>query len=286
MPINFYIPNFWNFYKLNTFLIQHMKEVPEKFYDDVKIASIYGSFPSAIWNGGRGMGGEYADDDNIINTIQGVNDLDVAVRFTFTNCLLKDYHTEDAYCNRIMEAANNGMNEVVINSPVLEQYLREKYPNFNYISSTTKCLLEDVDIINEADKYDLTVLDYRRNRDIEFLKSLENKDKYELLINAYCNPNCTRRADHYIYLSKQQIEHSRGDLECAIRANNFFDALKFSSVIKADELYKTYYQELGFTNFKIEGRTNSVYDVIESYVYYLVKPEYKDEIRLLLCKNI
>ena len=219
--INFYIPNFWDFYRLNTFLIQYMQENPDKFYSNVRIVSIYGSFPNAVWNGGRAMVGEYADDNNIIATIKNINNLGIAVRFTFTNCLLKDFHCEDAYCNRIMEAANNGMNEVVINSPILEKYLREKYPNFKYISSTTKCLLDNNSIVTEAEKYDLTVLDYRCNRDIELLQSLKDKDKYELLINAYCNPNCQRRNEHYVHLSKIQLEHTRGDLHCSIRAERF-----------------------------------------------------------------
>lgn len=37
---------------------------------------------------------------------------------------------------------------------------------------------------------------------------------------------------------------------------------------------------MGFNNFKIEGRVLSKPNVIESYVYYLVKPEYRDRVRL------
>ena len=33
-------------------------------------------------------------------------------------------------------------------------------------------------------------------------------------------------------------------------------------------------------NFKIEGRTMHLANVLESYLYYMVKPEYKDELRL------
>ena len=51
--IYFHIPGFFEFYGINIRLIELMKEHPEYFYDNIKIGSVYGSFPSAIWNGGR-----------------------------------------------------------------------------------------------------------------------------------------------------------------------------------------------------------------------------------------
>jgi collagenase-like PrtC family protease len=69
------------------------------------------------------------------------------LRFTFSNSLLEEKHIYDTYCNLIMEEADTGNNEVIVNSPILEQYLRENYPNYKYISSTTKCE-RNIDIIN------------------------------------------------------------------------------------------------------------------------------------------
>ena len=37
---------------------------------------------------------------------------------------------------------------------------------------------------------------------------------------------------------------------------------------------------------QIEGRTNSTYDVLESYLYYMVKPENIDRIRLKALKAL
>ena len=51
--IYWHLPGFCYFYKLNTTLIQLMKKYPEKFNDDYEIGSVYGTFPGAIWNGGR-----------------------------------------------------------------------------------------------------------------------------------------------------------------------------------------------------------------------------------------
>jgi hypothetical protein len=42
----------------------------------------------------------------------------------------------------------------------------------------------------------------------------------------------------------------------------------------------------GFREFKIEGRKLNQYEVIEYYIYYLVKPEYRDKVRVDLIFEI
>ena len=142
------------------------------------------------------------DLNNIKATTEAFNSKNIPLRFTFTNCLLEEKHLLDTYCNLIMESANNGMNEIIINSELLEQFLRTCYPNYKYILSTTRCE-RDVNKINElCDQYDMVVIDYRDNNNFDFLSKLNNKDKIELLINAYCLPNCKNRKEHYKYLSQ------------------------------------------------------------------------------------
>jgi hypothetical protein len=36
---------------------------------------------------------------------------------------------------------------------------------------------------------------------------------------------------------------------------------------------------MGFCHFKIEGRTDNIVDVIESYLYYMIKPEWQNFVR-------
>ena len=43
--ILFSIPDFYNLFDLNMMLISLKQQEPEKFYEDVKIDSVYGSFP-------------------------------------------------------------------------------------------------------------------------------------------------------------------------------------------------------------------------------------------------
>ena len=285
--INFYLPNFSqrNFKILNTYFIKKIKSNPEYFYDNIKIGAVYGTFPGVIWNGGRAITGS-SPVNEICDTISHYYDLEVPIRFTYTNTLIEDKHLDNTYANIVTTLAENGKNEILVNSSVLEKYLRDNYPNYKYLSSTTKCLLKEKDIIKESENYYLTVLDYRKNIDFKFLESLLNPEKYEILINAYCHPRCVNRQEHYNTLSKAQIDGVMNDFPCNVKKKSFFEALEdFDTVIKVEDLY-TIYVDMGFKHFKIEGRTDHIIDVIESYIYYMVKPEYHNKIRYEVLKQI
>ena len=57
------------------------------------------------------------------------NSKGIPLRFTFTNPMLEKKHLSDKFCNAIMHYADNGMNEVIVASPLLEEYIRKNYPN-------------------------------------------------------------------------------------------------------------------------------------------------------------
>ena len=81
----------------------------------------------------------------------------------------------------------------------LENYIREKYgDNYKYISSTTKCLFDKNNQEQELLKdYYLTVLNFDHNKDIEYIKTLPNKDKIEILCNPVCRKDCPMKKFHY-----------------------------------------------------------------------------------------
>lgn len=284
--VKWYLPDFFNLYQINSAFINLFthQDVVNPHY---KIGAIYGSFPGAYWNGGRTMTG-WCEKENVLATISDLNNRNIPVRYTFTNCLITPDLLKDPYCNFLMEAANTGMNEVLVNHPLLEEYLRDKYPDFKYIVSTTRCVLSDSEIKESLDdpKNYLVVLDYRKNHDGTFLFSLsdEEKSKLELLTNAYCSPDCKKRKAHYEYLSKCQIDHSIVEPFCDTLCQTFYEAQKLSTTITPDEI--PVFVKGGFYNFKIEGRTLHPMDVIESYIKYLVYEEYRDEVRYDICRRL
>ena len=63
------------------------------------------------------------------------------------------------------------------------------------------------------------------------------------------------------------------------------DVRQHSTHITPEDIYNKYVP-MGFRQFKIEGRTANIFNLMEYYLYYMVKPEYKDKARLALCMNL
>ena len=286
--VYWHLPGFCvNFY-LNQVIINLMKEYPDKFRDGYKVGSVYGTFPGAIWNGGRAVIGmmQKSQMKQVLDTYEK---LDAPVRFTWTNSLIAEEHLNDTYCNMIMRPADNGRNQVLCNSEVLEAYLRKNYPGFEYISSTTKRIKDIETFRKELNKdFFMAVLDYDLNHDEDVLKALEpDAGRVEILVDEVCFPNCPMRSNHYLTESRQQLEFDKGKpFPCPNfkKAPSFEDAKKRPAFISNDEINS--YIDMGFVNFKLVGRGLPESLVIDSYMYFLVKDEAREFIADKLNKTL
>lgn len=279
--VYWHLPGFCVHFYLNQVFINLMKEEPYRFRDGYKIGSVYGTFPGAIWNGGRAVFGVMSinDMEKIIKTYNG---FDIPVRFTWTNSLLEEKHLNDTYCNLIMDLANNGKNQVLCNKEVLEDYLRKEYPNFGFISSTTKRITDLTLLKEEIDKgYELVVLDYDLNHDEEVLEKLAPvADKIEILVDEVCSPKCPRRLEHYKDESLMQLTYNKDKrFVCPFRKEkpSLSQAMERPQFIGSDDI--SAYVDKGFNNFKIVGRGLPFDMVFDSYIYYLVKDEEQAYVR-------
>ena len=282
--IYWHLPGLCYFRLMNQVLINLMKKYPESFRDGYRIGSVYGTFPGAIWNGGRTVFGVTSKGD-IGKIITAYNSKGVPVRFTWTNSLLEKEHITDTYCNLIMKMADNGMNQVLVNREVLEDYIRSEYPGFKIISSTTKRMLDLGTLQEEIEKdYFLVVLDYDLNHNEEVLSALQpHADKVEILVNEICYPGCKMRQEHYRNQSQAQLEY---DPQLPFKCPNnstprvFAECMKRPSFISNEEIES--YIERGYVNFKIVGRGLPADFVKDSYLYFLVKDDKRDFIRTKL----
>ncbi len=279
--INYFLPEFYGNFKMIITLHDMMDSHPERFYDNIKIAAAYGCFPGNIWNGGRVIIGSAAKED-IEYAIKEYNARDIAVRFTFTNPMIEKFHLLDTYCNLCMRLADNGKNEVLVNSSLLEKFLRDNYPKYRYISSTTKCITGYDDIEKELEKdYYLVVLDSAMNN-TEELFLLPHKEKIELIANHYCADNCPKRKRHYEEVGRAQLEYSRINFKTCENITRSFEQIKSNrSFISTDDIFDRY-KEAGFVNFKLDGRGFKKEKVKESFLYYMVRPEYRKEVNDLI----
>ncbi len=273
--IYWHLPGLCSLRYLNIVWLGLMKQYPEKFREGYKIASVYGTFPGAIWNGGRSVFGSISEGD-VDKIIKAYNANGVPVRFTWTNSLLEEKHMENAFCNKIMEMANNGFNQVLVNRDCLEEHIRKNYPEYPIISSTTKRMTDLQGIKEELEKdYHLVVLDYDLNHDEEVLKELEPyAGKLEILVNEICYPHCPMRSQHYRDESRAQLQMdtlSRFNCPNKSTPRVFEESKKRPAFISNEEIGR--YIERGYVNFKIVGRGLPPQFVLDSYLYFLVKDE-------------
>lgn len=301
MRARFHLPDFAGHFKFNVVFAELLEKRPEYFREGVEIASVYGVFPPSIWNGGRTQGG--VCNKNFINTvIKTFNGRGIPLRFTFTNPMLEKKHLNDDFCNMVMHLADNGLNEVIVMSPLLEDYIRKNYPNYKITSSTCKRITDAEQLCSEVEKdYHIVVIDYDLNHNFETLEKIPDKKKCELLVNACCNPKCPMRSEHYKAIGLQQIAYSnhvrkypnapfdtkklvaehpeiQKFADCPCSQRSLFDIVKLKNHISPDEIWGKYIP-MGFEQFKLEGRTLETLNLLEHYMYYMIKPECKDQAR-------
>ena len=303
MRVRFHLPDFAGKFRLNLMFAEMLRGCPEYFREGVEIASFYGVFPPSIWNGGRTQPG-VCDKNFVRSAIKAFNERGIPLRFTFTNPALEKKHLSDEFCNMVMAMANNGMNEAIVFSPLLEDYIRRNYPKYKLTSSTCKRITDPEALKAELEKdYSIVVVDYDFNNNFEVLEKLPRKEDCELLVNACCEPGCPRRSAHYRSIGEQQIaycehikrfpnvpfnvakydpEHFR---DCPFSQRGIFEIRGLRTHISPDDIWNKYVP-MGFEQFKIEGRTASALNILETYMYYMVKPECRDEARFRLLKNL
>lgn len=280
--VKFILPGLYEHFGVNQSLIQLKQSNPE-FFETWDFGAIYGNFQFCIWDGGR-IFGKYtqASYEQIIFIRNFLLQNNIPLRMIFTNPIVEEIHYYDNFCNLIARLCEHPNNEIVINNEGLEQYLRTNYPQYSFISSTTKCLNRPEDSRNELQKdYKYICLDYNLNHNETFIKSLSQDliPKVEILVNAICPPGCPNRHDHYVANGVSVLNYNTHyGINCNIVKSNLHPStFSFKNNLSPEEIYGHYSQELNISCFKLEGRTFNDLELALNYARYLVKSEYQFE---------
>ena len=243
-----------------------------------------------MWDGGRIFSSyTQATKEEVTDILYTYNHVfNIPARFIFTNCCLeeKDYHNR--FGNLLMEWGSYGPNEVVLADDNFMRYLKEKFPSYRYISSTTKCLTSPEKARAELNReeYDLVCLDYNLNANLKFLSDLtpEEKAKTELLVNAICSPACQNRKNHYFKNSQSHLNYGRPyHMEyCNIQGMGSSEKKHHLTY----DLIREKYEPLGLTHFKLEGRTWDDIDLIIALCNYMVKPEHRSTVLIAMSERM
>lgn len=289
--IYFSIPGYFHQYDTNIALLKLKQKFPEKFYDDIIIDSIYDCFPNSIWNGGRVCLEKTVPIKDMKDILYTFNEFGLSIRHTFTNELLENTDLYDRLSNKILEISSNTLIKtgININSELLKNYIEDKYPNIFYFNwSATKCL-KDIDEINHLSCNNLVIPSYQSiNNNFEIINNLLYPNNIEFIVDECCFDKCPFYTSHYKKFNKEQLYINDYDAEiCRCQQSpNYYERRTNRKHNISIDLIREKYLPLGFNKFKITGREEFPFNLIESYVNYFVKKEYRDFIRNSLLSEV
>lgn len=281
----YHLPGLFEFYELYELFLPLFHEHRDYFYDWCDIASIYGAPGDCLWGGGRVGYGSNA----VKEVLSLLQEYGISARLTFSNSLLKTEHLTDKKCNRLctlFQKSSDVDNGVIIHSDLLLNYIKEKYPALYFVSSTTKVITDFQQFVTELDREEFryVVPDFRLNHKLKQLNLLtdKQKDKVEFLCNECCSFGCNDRKACYEAVSHKVlgdawIEHSCSAPD-AKQGYVFSKAMKNPGFIGIEDIQNVYLP-MGFSNFKIEGRSLGSALILEFILYYMTKPEYQLQVR-------
>ena len=319
MKAYYHLPGLFEFYELYKEFLPLYRKHREYFYDWCEIGSIYGAPADCVWGGGRVGFGEH-DPKEVLKLMQ---EYGISARLTFSNSLLTREHLPDKKCNELCRIFDIGRdnersrgfgndkdieccidngndisginkrikvkecrNGIIIYSDLLLDYIKENYPGFYFVSSTTKVLTDFGEFENELNREDFryVVPDFRLNKSFDKLKALSQhqKDKVEFLCNECCWFGCTDRKKCYETVSYKNLGEDCPEHYCAApdagQGYLFSKAMENPGFIGVDDIKNTYLP-MGFSNFKIEGRGLGSAMILEFLLYYMTKPQYQIHVR-------
>lgn len=285
MKAYYHLPGLFEFYDLYKVFLKLFREHREYFYDWCEIGSVYGAPKDCLWGGGRvGFGDESPE-----NVAELMKEYQISARLTFSNSLLTKEHLSDKKCNflcSLFEKTGSVQNGIIIYSDILLDYIKQNYPNFYFVSSTTKVLTDFDEFKKELDRedYRFVVPDFRLNKDFDKLDSLSTsqKNKVEFLCNECCWFDCYDRKKCYENVSRKSLGEDVEDHICvspnASKGYRFSDAMNNPGFIGIDDIQNKYLHS-GLSNFKIEGRSLGSAIVLELLLYYMTRPEFQLKVR-------
>ena len=299
MSIFYHLPGLFEFYELYKVFLPLFREHREYFYNWCEIGSIYGAPNDCLWGGGR-VGFGDAQPDSIAALMK---EYGISARLTFSNSLLREEHLADKKCNTLCKMFANGsastnsatqvsdkngavQNGIIIHSDLLLNYIKVKYPDFYFVSSTTKVLTNFKQFEEELNRkeFSYVVPDFRLNKQFAQLKALSQaqKQKVEFLCNECCWFGCHDRKKCYENVSLKNLGEKCEDHVCvspnAQRGYRFSDAMKNPGFIGIDDI-RNVYAPAGFRHFKIEGRSLGSALILEFLLYYMTKQEHQLKVR-------
>lgn len=236
----------------------------------IKLFSLVHGSPLFHWNSGRVIPKLLRTSDEIMMAFKAYDKRGIGIDLTFSNLYLTEEHLKSTFGNNMLKLAqkyNSGRNNAVImSSDALYDHIRSNYPQIKTVSSIIKITNErgggKLDYYKRlAERYDKVMVHPNDSDNFSFLEQLEEKEKFEILVNENCIRQCPIRHKHYDSLSRTSLnflgyeddfEERRLKNGCA-SLNMLLSPTKVCTTQLEPSEIKTLY-DMGFRKFKVQGR--------------------------------
>lgn len=236
----------------------------------IKLFDLVHGSPLFPWNSGRVLP-EFKRTPLEINLCgKAYAQRNIPIDFTFTNTILTKQHMEDFFGNTMLEFARQfnptNKNAIILASDCLYEHVKKNFPELKLVSSILKVATEKgkgkLDYyLSLAEKYDKVMIHPDDTRNFDLLEKLEDKNKYELIVNEYCITNCPLRNSHYKHLSQCALEQNKDSTTfdkkiqkngCQSYSHQLLSKDKHVVALTDEEIKRVY--DMGFRLFKMQGR--------------------------------
>lgn len=250
---------------------------------------VSGAIP-CTWNSGRvvpNMSEKY-----VLQCFDEYAKRNIPVFFTFSNYLISEQELGDIQCNALLSKINENHGGVIVASDILAQYIKSRYPNITIEASILRSVScqtnRSVLFYTMLEKtYDTIVFHPDDIFSENLISNIQNKTKYEILLNEECVRYCNHRKDHDDMICNLYLNNGIIKLEDIIEFESSFCPTKKRSFINANKCVLSItdvrdYIQKGYCNFKIQGRANPPFVFLYDLCYYLLE----EHDRRIIYKNI
>lgn len=178
--------------------------------------------------------------------------------------------------NEIKQLIECGVNNVTISSPGIIRIVRKHFPSLN-VTVSINTLVSSLHEIHRWEEVGIEkiVLNRHINRDIKLLQAMTNSTsiKLELLTNSMCNLHCSSQQYHNLInaansnILAKEIETNFPTGQCCLNSLKNPCEMICSAWIRPEDL--EIYEDIGFSNFKLDGRglkADHVIFIAENYM--------------------
>jgi hypothetical protein len=214
------------------FLRRHFGTVPL-----AQIESLFGFVERSTLYGGRCfMGRELSDRD-----VWQLNNAGIGLRVPLTNHYVTSAEYESYF--KLLKKYHSAGNSVIATNDDLARWIRSDFPKYKIDASVIKNINTPEKLDKALGIYDEIVLPMEMNGDLDFLSSIEDKDRITLFANAGCAFTCPSRI---CYVSVSKINKMTGKEE-----HRCSQSLKHREVIGMIDFELEPLIALGFRHFKL-----------------------------------